>query len=293
MIQYDPLAQSPDIEVLRWRCPGAAATSGPEATDHFEVVLPTHGCFLRRSAGGRHLADPNTALFLNLGEEYCVSHPDGCGDRGVVLKLAPALVEEVLAVGWRRDTRSSALRFPTSHATLDAGAAGLLPSLLTHLDRGATAAPLAVEQYALALVRRLVSRDPDDGHQRGAVRDRVEAAKAILAARFREAISLTDLARLVGGSPFRVAREFKAVTGVSPHRWQVELRLKAALNLLFESQSTIATIALQTGFSSHSHLTDTMGRLTGVSPAAIRQGRAVPTLFRSGAGPRPYLGSRR
>jgi AraC-like DNA-binding protein len=62
----------------------------------------------------------------------------------------------------------------------------------------------------------------------------------------------------------------------SLHAYRTELRLRHALERLLERREHITQIALDLGFSSHSHFTAAFRRAFGLTPSAfIRQARAA------------------
>lgn len=84
-------------------------------------------------------------------------------------------------------------------------------------------------------------------------------------------IQLQDLAQLVGMSPFHFSRMFKQSMGISPHQYLIQQRLERAKRLLKNSDRAIIDIALECGFSSHSHLSKQFRQLTGMTPNAFRR----------------------
>lgn len=85
-----------------------------------------------------------------------------------------------------------------------------------------------------------------------------------------QALSLADLAALVGLSACYFASLFKQSTGTSPHQFIVQCRLQRSQQLLARSDTAIAAIALQCGFSSQSHLTRVFRQHLGTTPRAYR-----------------------
>ncbi|MEO6324848.1 MAG: AraC family transcriptional regulator [Thermoanaerobaculia bacterium] len=99
----------------------------------------------------------------------------------------------------------------------------------------------------------------------------VRRAQSILAARFREPMSLMRLASETGLSMFRLAHVFRQQTLSSLHAWRVKLRLSAAVDALSESRGIDLTeLALELGFSSHSHFTASFRKAFGVPPSILR-----------------------
>ena len=96
-----------------------------------------------------------------------------------------------------------------------------------------------------------------------------------MAARLAQPISLDDVSRAVHASPFHFARIFQERTGVPVHRYLTRLRLRAALERVAAGESDLTRLALELGFSSHSHFTDAFRREFGRAPSTVR-GAAAP-----------------
>ena len=133
--------------------------------------------------------------------------------------------------------------------------------------------PVEVEERAVHVLRS-VARDHYGGSGRtpggpAHVGLAVDASH-FLAENFRDKVDLASIGRAVGSSPFHLARVFRAVTGSTLHRRLRSLRLRAALEELRDPSADIATVAVELGFSSHSHLTRSFGAEYGCSPSAYR-----------------------
>ena len=103
----------------------------------------------------------------------------------------------------------------------------------------------------------------------------VRRATDYLMAHLSEAVPLAALAGLTGLSQWHFARAFKAATGMSPHRWQLNARVAKAEELLLSGSMPQAQIALEVGFAEQSHLCRVFKNVIGVSPGAwLREHRA-------------------
>jgi AraC family transcriptional regulator len=89
--------------------------------------------------------------------------------------------------------------------------------------------------------------------------------------RLAERITVEELASVAGLSRGHFSRAFHAATGESPHQFIVARRLAEARQRLDEGVGDLAQIAIQTGFSSHAHLTTAFGQAFGVTPQAYRR----------------------
>ncbi|MDR6954992.1 AraC-like DNA-binding protein [Ancylobacter sp. 3268] len=87
------------------------------------------------------------------------------------------------------------------------------------------------------------------------------------------AIRLQELAELVSLSPSYFSHAFKAATGVPPHQWQTNARLKRAQDLLLATDMSLTEVAATTGFFDQAHLTRLFRKKVGATPAAWRRER--------------------
>jgi len=95
----------------------------------------------------------------------------------------------------------------------------------------------------------------------------------ILHDRYREHLTLTDLAGQVRVHPVHLARAFRKRYTCCIGDFIRKLRVEAACRELLQSDAAIAEIAARTGFTDQSHLTRIMKRHAGVSPAEFRRSR--------------------
>lgn len=89
--------------------------------------------------------------------------------------------------------------------------------------------------------------------------------------RLDENLSLAEIARECGLSPYHFARLFKQATGFPPHEYQLQLRVQRAQVLLLRTpRRTIADIACDLGFADESHLRRHFKRIVGITPGQFR-----------------------
>lgn len=93
----------------------------------------------------------------------------------------------------------------------------------------------------------------------------LERARAYLKERFRESISLSELAAVAGLSRFHLLAAFKKRFGLPPHAYQIHARIAHARVLLQRGVAPAET-ALYVGFADQSHLTRHFKRILGVTP---------------------------
>lgn len=262
------------LAVDDWCCAGIDTPCRAEEWQADDlVVLTRRGAWALESAGTTSLGQPLQAIFWNGATSYRVRHPVAGGDDATVLRLTAAGREALRAEGPPRRRDAQPL-FALPARPVDGPAWLRHRVLLARLRRhGGAVDPLQVEQDAFALLRRLHADAPDAPPPLSTARQRrtVAAAQELIAQAFREPLDLAGIARRVACSPFHLARIFRRATGVSPYQAVVRLRLRAALERLFDEPQRIGAIALDAGFASHSHFDDAFRAEFGVAPGSARQ----------------------
>lgn len=105
---------------------------------------------------------------------------------------------------------------------------------------------------------------------------RLRDARAYLQAFSSRNVSLDELAREASLSASELCRRFTAAFGLSPHRYQLVLRLKTAKHLLLEGMTPSAAAAA-TGFADQSHLGRHFKAVFGVTPGAVARRNSART----------------
>jgi AraC family transcriptional regulator len=84
-------------------------------------------------------------------------------------------------------------------------------------------------------------------------------------------VSLSTLAKTANLSNFYFLRAFKAEMGMTPRQYVIDQRIQRAKHYLKKSSNDIAEVALQSGFSSHQHLTTVFSKAVGRTPSVFRK----------------------
>ena len=114
----------------------------------------------------------------------------------------------------------------------------------------------------------------------------IEQVKDIIASDLGRNMTLSELSRSVNCSPFLLCRVFREATGQTITSYRHALRVLAALERLREGITDITDLALELGYSSHSHFTHIFRRHLGITPSQFRQKelpRTVPPDARQSA----------
>jgi len=88
---------------------------------------------------------------------------------------------------------------------------------------------------------------------------------------FDSKLSLQMLAKESGYSRVHFLRMFRAATGYAPHSYLLKLRVDRVRELLANSTLSLTEIALECGFSSHSHLSRVFRQVLGATPSEYRR----------------------
>lgn len=260
-----PLRATPAVQILDWVCPGVDR-GGVEAAERNAIAFVRWGAFRKRVGSREIAADASSAIFFPRGEEYRVDHPAGCGDRCLILVVAGEHLDEIAG----RRGRSARTLFPADRAALSDRGALLVRRIVGIAAQGDS---LEVEEVGLRLAGEAIAgaerSEPYGSSGTEAARRReVERARIAMAARLEEPLSLAEIARETAYSPWHLARVFRELTGRSLHQHRTRLRLLRALDLLGEGGS-LSRIALQVGFSSHSHFSAAFRREFGAPPSRL------------------------
>lgn len=257
------------VAVRDVRCAGTCRhRSAEECASATHLVFPYRGTYLRHVGSDQSVADAHHVLLFNAGEGYQVSHPVTGGDASLVLALTEPLLRELAppALLHKRDV----LGFRLQSLRIDARAQALV-ALLRHSLRHGRAEPLEAESLLLTLASR--SLGPRTSRPPGATpakRRLVDRVKLLLASDPGRRWTLADIASAIGGSAVYLTQAFQQVEGLPLYRYQLQLRLARALDLL-PHHDDMAALALALGFSSHSHFAAAFRRAYGRSPTAFRQ----------------------
>jgi AraC family transcriptional regulator len=85
-------------------------------------------------------------------------------------------------------------------------------------------------------------------------------------------VSLDALASDAGLSRFHFCRAFKESTGLSPHAWLRQHRVKQAMTMLRDTDTSIVSVAAELGYASQTAFAAAFRRLTGETPSDWRRG---------------------
>jgi AraC-like DNA-binding protein len=258
------------VEFLR--CNGRGVTTDRrEFATRLHFTLPIAGSFVWHADRDDVFADPTTLLCTHQGESFRMSHPHG-GDQSLVLTpsdhVLTELSEHAEKTGLTNQRRS---RIAPARAQLMAYTLCLDP--LTASD--ALAADECLLQFfeSIAVSESAPRMRCDDRLVRRAL-DYVHHTPEPL-------LTLQNIAAAMGVRAAYLTNAFRERTGQPLYRYIMSLKLVRALHRITTTDQDLTRIALDLGFSSHSHLSAVFRSRYGVSPSQVRKRGAGAMLKRS------------
>jgi len=243
------------------------------------IVFPRVPVGIRQSAGPAVVATPNHVMYYNREQLYDREQIDKRGDACEWFAFDSSTLCEVM----RRDepTVDDHPERPFRYACGPCDARSYLQqrTLFNYVRNTPNPDRILVQETMLGVLDDVISAAYAARRERRAGRgdtqrthgELVHAACVILAGRFSESLSLEDLADSIGSSPYHLCRIFARQTGLTIHRYLNRLRLRHALERIADPAASLTRVALDLGFSSHSHFSEAFRREFGVSPSHVRR----------------------
>ena len=257
------------------------------------VVFPREPVIIVQDGAEPVVADANTTMVYNAMRPYKREALTERGDRSDWYSVAPHLsVEIARSLGLPASCPEELV--PFTHTACAPGLYRDQRRLSLQLADEASD-PVALSESVFDVFRRALAPGVTAKQRRSAAateptrrahRDLAENAKAVLAQKFAERITLDQLSDELEVSPFHLARTFRHWTGQTVHKYLTALRIAAALDYIATGMP-LHGVAAATGFSSHSHFTQTFGSLLGESPSCWRRKIMRPAASRAQAAEQP------
>jgi AraC-like DNA-binding protein len=265
-----------------WRNPRYDGLECLSAT-YFTHLFPLHthetyvigfvcaGCNVYGQRGARIYSGPNDICLVNPGEVHDGGALDGAFSYRMTypsVRLMKEIAEDVTGrpVPTTPSFGPTVVRDPDvlqffrmAHERMEAGEDRL------------SADECLVVAYGILLLR---YADLDRASDAGRKRSRIARVRDYLETEFAEPIDLQQLADVADLSRFQLLRAFRRETGMTPHVYLTDCRVRAARRLLAQGDD-VADVAAACGFSDQSHLTRIFKAHAGVTPGRFRQTRNI------------------
>jgi AraC family transcriptional regulator len=276
------LFSSPDLLFATLLCrPDDDDWEEDNVTTHPIVALPLSPVWQVHGGRPRTLMTPNSAVFHHEGGEYRRERFLDRSYRCLFFFPSESLVRQIVAEEDERAADAETVRFPTSTAPVEGRVFALARRVAGWLASGAgrdadgTDAAESLFDVLRPVVLAAFHRGATRGRARPSTararRELVEGAKALIAARVAEQLTMDAIATALHVSPYHLARVFRSETGYSIHAYRTNLRLREGLlRLTDRSSRDISSIGTDLGFSSHSHFTAAFRRVFAATPSRVR-----------------------
>lgn len=239
----------------------------PHTHDTFVVGTVIAGCETFVVRGARRYAQPGELCFVQPGEAHD-GEPHGPGYAYRMSYPTVGLLRRIAAEVTGRETTGTP-SFAAPIAPDPEGAARFAEAHRALEESGR----LAADERFIGALALILTRHARIGapHRVGAEPRAVERARAYLDAHFADDVDLATLAAAAGLSRFHLIRAFRRATGLTPHAWLTDRRIRAARPLLAAGLPP-GEVAEACGFADQSHLTRAFKARVGVTPGRFRAG---------------------
>jgi len=255
-------SELPGLELVRYPALTRGWRGIPEAYTWFTLIPWLEGAVEVHSRGVRAPCEPASVTVGEPGEPYALRPRSAMrGEFRVIRVDTPVLDAIIDEVGLRRGDYPFP-RAPVRHQRHARRFAQCYDAI-------ATGERLAVEQRLLTFVAGLLvgAASGASDARRSRAHGGIERARELLHARFHAQVTLDELAQAAGMDRFRFLRTFSQQLGVTPHAYQIQLRIARARRLI-AANVPLAEVALAVGYSEQSALQRPFKRLVGVTPGA-------------------------
>jgi AraC family transcriptional regulator len=135
---------------------------------------------------------------------------------------------------------------------------------------------IAVRQFGLRTAIEGTDRVSVRGrHVQGLQRWRLKRVIDYIDADMSSKINSRDLAAVAGLSRMHFASQFRVATGLRPHEFLLQRRIRRAAELMRDTTMPIIEIALSVGFQTQAHFTTVFKQFTGCTPRNWRVGNLI------------------
>jgi AraC family transcriptional regulator len=236
-------------------------------------VFPRTSVWIQHEGRPRFVADPSIVTFYNRDDRYRRSSISADGDRADWFAVAPSLALDAAAIHDPAVAERPDRPFRFDRGPSDAAVYLAQRAVYESVHAGRLEA-LAVDEAVVGLLDAVLSRTymarGTRQSFRGARRsDLVDRAQAVLGTNLADRIELGPLARKLGVSPYYLCRTFRHETGSTLGDYRLNLRLRMSLERIAAGQP-LTDLALELGFSSHSHFTARFRKVFGFPPSRLR-----------------------
>ncbi len=264
------LFSSDVVAIGKFRCPAdhpMFPDSGP--CTHHTFVFPRTATEIEHAGAAAFVGSPNSVSLYNQHQRYtrrAISRIDA-SDWFVIADdvLRDAIASFDPSV---HDRRSQPFR--RSFVPIDTATYAAQRRLFQRLASGDFDANATDEEALRIFASVMASAHETAPAVTAAMRDSVETVKRVITAAPSRNVGLRALSQQTGSSPFQLCRAFRRLTGMTMTGFRHSLRIRIALDRLRDHRTNLTDLALDLGYTSHSHFTASFRRHVGVTPSQFR-----------------------
>ena len=220
----------------------------------------------------KHITPPGGVIFINPGEVHTGEAAD---KSGFELRSLYPTVTNMEQAAMELTGRHQLEPYFNKVRVNDTQTRNNLLALHQALEQVADS--LEYESRFIWTLAQLIKRYADISHPEqyiGKEQDAIRRAREYIHEHFANGVSLNELAEHIGLSQYYFLRVFRAEVGMPPYTYLESVRISHAQKLIESGRSLIET-ALEAGFSSQSHLTNSFKKIIGVTPGQYAKQMSV------------------
>jgi AraC-like DNA-binding protein len=236
--------------------------------DYYVICLIERGHQSFLHEGTKHVTPPGGVILINPGAVHTGEAADQYGFE--MLSLYPTVSQMEMAV-FELTGQHKGLPFFKDVRVDDPWVTKNILAL--HDAVLNTSTPLEFESRFLWTLVGLIRRYADISyteHKLGREKTVVKQVCDYIEENFARGVSLRELAQYTALSPYYLLRLFRAQVGMPPYAYLENVRVRHAQKRIERGQ-LLVDVALESGFSSQSHMTRHFKRILGVTPGQYAQ----------------------
>ncbi len=231
--------------------------------DYYVISLIERGNQSFTHHGVKHLTLPGGIILINPDEAHTGEAAD---EAGFELRSIYPTVAHMETAAFELTGRHQGTPFFKEVRVDNSSARKNILSLHKALMQRTDA--LESESRFIWTLAQLIRQYADISHterQIGNEKRAIQQARQYIEEHFAAGVRLGELAQQVGLSPYYFLRVFRAEVGMPPYAYLESVRISRAQKLI-EIGKSLAETAMEVGFSSQSHMTNSFKKIIGATP---------------------------
>jgi|WetSurMetagenome_2_1015567.scaffolds.fasta_scaffold00687_17 AraC-like DNA-binding protein len=250
--------------------PHVQAVSGTNVTSEFRRHAHEGFCIGVVKKGSRIMYKGGASTVIHENEMFVINpeavHACKSRDKGHSYMIVCVQEAGMQSLASQISAKTQAMPYFKNTLIHDAELGSIISRFFSLIEN--TGSILEVETVVLSLLSMLILRHADTAPTVccvGAHDNAIKRVREFMRMSYARRLSLKQLSGVARLSPFYFQRLFRENTGISPHDFLLQVRIRKARQLLSEGQG-IAHVGHHTGFVDQSHFTRSFKRVTGVTP---------------------------